>query len=223
MSAPMVWNDVGLCAYSRALALQEARVEACRRGGPDVCLALEHPPTVTIGRRGAGADLRVSTATLAAHGIACELADRGGGVTYHGPGQLVLYPIVALARLGLGVAAYVWTLEQIMIDVAAAFGVRAERDRRGRGVWTSRGKLGAVGIRVRAGIASHGLALNVAPDLAPFDLIVPCGMRDASVTSLAREGVRGAAVATALPIAERACRDLLASRRQGAATAEARV
>ena len=217
MSAPIEWEWLGLCAFDRALALQEARWQARLHGGSDSCLALEHPPTITLGRRATRADLRVPEALLAVCGIACAVTERGGGATYHGPGQLVLYPIVALGPRGLGVAGFVWTLEHIMIEIAAAFGVHATRDPRGRGVWTARGKLGAVGIRVRHGISMHGLALNVAPDLAPYRLIVPCATPDLPVTSLVREGVRAASVADALPVAEYVCVRLLGARSARAA------
>jgi lipoyl(octanoyl) transferase len=212
MSAPIEWEEIGLCAFERALALQEARWRVRRYGGSDSCLALEHPPTITLGRRATRADLRVPEAALAVQGIACVVTERGGGATYHGPGQLVLYPIVALGPRGFGVAGFVWTLEQMMIEVAAAFGVRADRDPRGRGVWTARGKLGAVGIRVRDGISMHGLALNVATDLAPYRLIAPCGTPDLPVTSLVCEGARAASVADALPVAEYVCACLLGAR-----------
>ena len=212
MREPVAWEYLGLCAYDRALTLQEARWRECRQGAPGTCLALEHPPTITFGRRATLDDLRVSREALAVRGITCVVTERGGRATYHGPGQLVLYPIVDLRALGLGVGEFVWTLEQIMIEVTAAFGVRARRDARGRGVWTAHGKLGAVGIRVRAGVSTHGLALNIATDVEPYRLIAPCGTPDLPVTSLVREGARRASVATALAVARRACTRLLAPR-----------
>lgn len=188
MSAPVAWQWLGRCAYDDALARQEACWRRRRDGGPDVCLAVEHPPTVTLGKRATVAELRVAASELAARGIPCVPIERGGYATYHGPGQLVLYPIVALAPRGFGVADFVATLEAIMIEVARTCGVGAHRDPRGRGVWTDRGKLGAVGIRVRDGISSHGLALNVTTDLAAYDLITPCGVAGLPSTSLAAEG-----------------------------------
>jgi len=220
MNAPIEWTWLGLCAFEEALAFQEARWRSRRQGGPDSCLALEHPPTVTLGRRATSADLCVTEAQLARHGIACAATERGGGATYHGPGQLVLYPIVALGPRGFGVAGFVWTLEQVMIEIAAAFGVRADRNPRGRGVWTARGKLGAVGIRVREGISMHGLALNVATDLVPYGLIVPCGIPHLPITSLVREGACAASVATVLPVAEHVCTRLLDVRSRRAAADE---
>lgn len=211
MGAPIVWRWLGRRAYEPALAEQESCWRGRRSGTLDTCLAVEHPPTITLGKRATGVDLRVPASVLAARGIPCIAVERGGYATYHGPGQLVLYPIVALAARGFGVASFVWTLEQIMIELAGRFGVDAGRDRRGHGVWTARGKLGAVGIRVRDGITLHGLALNVAPDLADFDLITPCGVAGMPLTSLEREGVAGVSVAQVLPAAaEIACRLLAA-------------
>src|SRR5258705_13536913 len=154
MSAPILWQCLGRCAFDRALAHQNACWRARRAGGPDVCLAVEHPPTVTFGKRSTADDLEVEAA-LAARDISHVTVDRGGRATFHGPGQLVLYPIVGLAPRGFGVADFVWTLEQIMIDIAARFGIVAGRDARSRGVWTGGAKLGAVGIRVREGITLH--------------------------------------------------------------------
>ena len=217
-----IWEWLGLCAYETSLAKQEAAWERRRRGGPDVCLALEHPPTITLGRRADRCAVRVADGELARRGVTCHRIERGGGATYHAPGQLVIYPIVGLAARGFGVRTFVATLEEIMIDVARAAGVRADRDPRGRGVWTARGKLGAVGIRVRDGIATHGLALNVDLDLDGYALITPCGMPGAPITSLRREGAT-ATVADLVPIAAAACRRRLDAGRAPSASAEARV
>jgi lipoyl(octanoyl) transferase len=205
MWEPISWEWLGLCAYERSLAHQEAAWERRRRGGRDVCLALEHPATITFGRRTGRDDLRVDDAELAHRGIMSHRVERGGFATYHAPGQLVIYPIVGLAERGFGVRTFVWRLEQIMIDVARTAGVVAHRDPRGRGVWTARGKLGAVGIRVRDGVSTHGIALNVDLDLTGYALITPCGVRDLPITSLRREGAT-VRVADVLPAAEQACR-----------------
>ncbi|HEY2388938.1 MAG TPA: lipoyl(octanoyl) transferase LipB [Candidatus Binatia bacterium] len=211
MREPVAWKWLGRRVYDDALAQQTAAWETRRAGGSDVCLALEHPPTVTLGKRAGAADLRVSEDLLAARGIACARVERGGFATYHGPGQLVLYPIVALAPRGFGVGTFVAALEAIMIDLAAVFGVAARRDPRGRGVWTERGKLGAVGIRVRDGISTHGLALNVDVDLQAFDVIAPCGMPGVAVTSLRREGTAAALPQVATAAQAIACRHLAAA------------
>jgi lipoate-protein ligase B len=188
MREPITWQWLGLCAYGRSLALQEAAWNACRHGASDVCFALEHPPTVTLGRRATATDVLRDADELARRGVALHMTERGGRATYHAPGQLVLYPIVHLRARGLGVRAFVGLLEDVMLDIAAAVGVAATRDPRGHGVWTARGKLGAVGIRVRDDVSLHGLALNVTIDRAGFDLIAPCGMPGLAVTSLAAEG-----------------------------------
>lgn len=215
MSAPVAWQWLGRCAYDDALARQEACWRRRREGGPDVCLAVEHPPTVTLGKRATVAELRVTESELAGRGVPCVAVERGGYATYHGPGQLVLYPIVALAPRGFGIADFVATLEAIMIEVAWSCGIRAHRDPRGHGVWTSRGKLGAVGIRVRNGISTHGLALNVTTDLAAYEVITPCGLAGVPLTSLAAEGATES-IADLLPAAEAS-----ACHRLGGATLEA--
>ena len=221
MREPVQWRSLGLCAYDDALAQQEAAWDACRHGGPDMCFAVEHPPTITLGRRDTRDDLRRSTSELARLGVALHATERGGGATYHGPGQLVVYPIVRLAAHGLTVQAFVWRLDAIMLAIAAATGVAAERDpERGHGIWTAAGKLGALGIRVRDGVTTHGLALNVDLDLGGFALIAPCSVPGLPVTSLRREGST-ATVADLLPIAERACRRFLAA--PTAREAEARL
>jgi lipoate-protein ligase B len=205
MREPISWKWLGLCAYERALEQQEATWLARRRGGPDVCLALEHPPTITLGRRATADAVVVSDAELAARGVARHAIERGGQATYHAPGQLVLYPIVHLAARGLGVRSFVWCLEELMLAICRAVGIRAARDARGHGVWTARGKLGAVGIRVRDGVSTHGLALNVDLELDGYRLIAPCGVRGLSVTSLRAEGA-DVDVRALLPFAEAACR-----------------
>ena len=205
MPERIVWEHLGRCGYARALAHQDDCWRARRAGGPDRALTVEHPPTITFGRRATQEDRRVDPARLAALGIACIATDRGGHATYHGPGQLVVYPILDLRARGLGVRAFVFALEAVMIEIAATLGVPAWRDARGHGVWSRTGKLGAVGIRVRQGVTTHGLALNVDGDLAPFRLIAPCGVADLAVTSLAREGAAVGGVAALVPAAVTAC------------------
>ena len=208
MRAALRWDYLGLCTYEHALELQRAHWSRCRAGGPDVCLALEHPPVVTFGMRTPEAE-RARATTLAARGIACVATDRGGYATYHGPGQLVIYPIIDLRARGYGVGRFVTLLEEVMISISSAFGVAARRDDRGRGVWTARGKLGSIGIRIRDGVSMHGLALNVALDLTPFDWITTCGMPGIRMTSLAEEGAATVTVASAAAAAERVFRSLL--------------
>jgi lipoate-protein ligase B len=187
--------------YAPIAALQEALARLRRAGAaPDALLLLQHAPVFSVGRRVAGSvDAASASAAAADAGAELAVSPRGGQVTYHGPGQAVLYPVVALRPLGLGARAYVEALEDAMIGAAARFSVAA----RGRvkcrtGVWVGDAKLGAVGVRIAGGVASHGAALNVDLDLAAFDRIVACGTRGARATSLAAElGAR----APALPVA----------------------
>ncbi|MCC6764225.1 MAG: lipoyl(octanoyl) transferase LipB [Deltaproteobacteria bacterium] len=203
MREPLTWQWLGLCTYDDALSRQERAWETCRNDGSEVCFALEHPATITLGRRGTREDVRVAATDLRARGIVCRDTERGGRATYHAPGQLVLYPIAHLARRGWSVARFVTLLEDVMADIAAVVGVPTHRDARGRGIWTRNGKLGSVGIRIRDGVSTHGLALNVDVDLSGFDLIAPCGMTDVHMTSLRAEGA-SANVLDLVPVAERA-------------------
>jgi len=170
----------------------------------DLLLLLEHEHVYTLGRRGDAANLRVDPATLARLGVACHRVDRGGDITYHGPGQLVGYPIVRLRGAGRGVRAYVDALEMALIAVAAAFGIAATALPGRPGVWVGGQKLAALGITVSRGVAYHGFALNVAPDLAYFARIVPCGIADAGVTSLAALLGRTVTIEEVVPICARA-------------------
>jgi lipoyl(octanoyl) transferase len=181
--------DLGPIDYAAAYALQLALVEKRRNGllGEDFFLVAEHPSTFTLGRRGGRQNLMVSEAFLAERGIPLVHIERGGDITYHGPGQLVVYPIIHLRQAGLGVAEYVGCLEEVMLRLAAGSGVVAGRDPRNHGIWVGERKLGSVGIAIRHGIAFHGLALNVCLDLSPFSWVNPCGLTGVSMTTLSRE------------------------------------
>jgi lipoate-protein ligase B len=196
---PDTWYRVDLpeVDYGEALALQH-RVLAARIEGSlprDVVLLLEHPPVFTLGRRGGREHLTVSEAFLEESGVQVVQAERGGFITFHGPGQLVAYPIVNLEKARLRVVDFVEALEAVMIRTAARFDVAAMREPLNRGVWVDRRKLGSVGICVRRGVSFHGLALNVNLSLVPFGWIDPCGLKGVRMTSLARE--RGAEVSMA--------------------------
>ncbi|MBB5346818.1 lipoyl(octanoyl) transferase LipB [Desulfoprunum benzoelyticum] len=182
---------LGLVDYQAVHQLQ-LRLVAARLAGAedDVILVTEHPPVFTLGRRGRRDHLLVSESFLAAHGIELIHIERGGDITYHGPGQLVIYPVLDLRRLRRSITEHVGALEELMLRLAADCGVTAVRDGRGRGIWCGGAKLGSVGIAVRHGVACHGLALNVAPDLLPFTWINPCGLSGVRMTSLARESGR---------------------------------
>lgn len=185
--------DLGLMAYAPAHALQVALAAQRHQGelSDDLFLTVEHPPVFTLGRRGGREHLAVSETFLASRDIALVPIERGGEITYHGPGQLVVYPIVSLRRARIAVSDYVYRLEEVMRLLAADFGVVAGRDARNHGVWVGNNKLGSIGIAIRHGVSFHGLALNVNTDLEPFGWINPCGLRDIGMTSLASE--RGAA------------------------------
>jgi lipoyl(octanoyl) transferase len=180
---------LGLVGYADALALQQALVDARKAGEiPDQLLLLEHPPVITLGvrTRGDRSHIVASTETLQQHGVSVVESGRGGDVTYHGPGQLVGYPILDLTPDRCDVHRYVRDLEEVLILTAAAFGVTASRVSGLTGAWVGRDKLAAIGVRVSRWVTSHGFALNVNTSLSHFDFIVPCGIRDGGVTSLAQ-------------------------------------
>jgi len=186
---PLAVRRAGVLPYREALALQGSLVERRRAGEiPDTLVVLEHPHVITMGSSSDRADVLAGEPDRTRLGIELFEAGRGGGVTYHGPGQLVAYPILDLKPDRRDVHAYLRDLESVLIDVAGAFGVRSWRREGLTGVWSAGGKLAAIGVRVSSQwIASHGVALNVAPDLSYFDTIVPCGLAGEPVTSLERE------------------------------------
>jgi lipoyl(octanoyl) transferase len=178
---------LGVVPYGEALELQN-RIVAQRLAGeiPDQLLLLQHPPVITLGvraRRGR-ANVLATPESLSAAGIAVFETGRGGDVTYHGPGQLVGYPIISLKPDRCDVHRYVRDIEEVMIRTAASFGVAARRVTGLTGIWVGDEKLGAIGVRIAKWTTSHGFALNVATELAHFGLIVPCGIADKGVTSL---------------------------------------
>ena len=181
---------LGVVSYDEALDLQKRLVEQRRAGDvPDTLLLLEHPHVITIGvKLAAGrSHILASPDQLAAGGIAIRETGRGGDVTYHGPGQLVAYPIFDLRPDRCDVHRYVRDLEEVMIGACRDYGVSAGRVAGFSGTWVGTRKIGAIGVRISRWITSHGLAFNVTTDLSRFDLIVPCGIADKEVTSLERE------------------------------------
>ena len=190
---PLSVRRLGMVAYEDALRLQQVLVEERRRDVvPDTLLLLEHPHVITLGvkTRGARDHLLASRETLAAKSVAVHESGRGGDVTYHGPGQLVGYPILDLRPDRCDVHRYVRDLEEVMIRTAAVFGVSAGRVGGLTGAWVGDDKLAAIGVRISRWITSHGFAFNVATDLSYFDLIVPCGIVGRGVTSLTRASGR---------------------------------
>lgn len=200
--------NAGVAPYREAWDWQVEIAQQVREGlSPDTLLLLEHPHTYTRGRLALDSDLLLDAATMAARGIDVVETDRGGLITYHGPGQLVAYPIIRLRGRG-GPHWYVRTLERVIIQSLAQFGLTATTVDGLTGVWTADGqrKVAAIGVKIAGGVAYHGFAINVNPDLTMFDGIVPCGIRDREVTSLAAElGVAPAMDVVSSVVSERFC------------------
>jgi len=178
---------LGRVSYADGLALQQRLVGERQRGEiPDTLLLLEHDPVVTLGRTARRENVLLDEAELHRRGVALYESGRGGDVTWHGPGQVVGYPIVDLSPDRRDVHRYVRDLEEVMIRTCADYGVEASRVAGLTGCWVGREKIGAIGVRIARWVTSHGFAFNVAPGLEGFGLIVPCGIRDRGVTSLER-------------------------------------
>jgi lipoate-protein ligase B len=190
----MLLLDLPTIGYRDALDLQRRVVRAkIRSRGPDVLLLLEHPPTVTLGTRGSLSDLRVSEHELTDRGVSLFRVERGGAATYHGPGQLVCYPIMDLKSRSLRLRDYVFKLEETIIRTLKSFDVDANRDPRAPGVWTGPGeKIGSLGVRITRRVTFHGFSLNVDLVGDPGDLIVTCAMPEVRMVSLS--GVLGRSV-----------------------------
>jgi lipoyl(octanoyl) transferase len=183
-SAVVEARDLGVMRYAEAWALQQQLVEARKRGEiPDQLLLVEHPHVVTLGRNGRSEHLLAQPELLARAGVEFHVTDRGGDVTYHGPGQIVAYLILDLRGWKRDVVAYVRALEEVVIRAIAAFGLAGERVPGASGVWVSGAKLAAIGVHISRWVTSHGFALNVDTDLSYFGYIVPCGLTK-PVTSL---------------------------------------
>lgn len=184
----LVVQRLGRIGYDAGVERQKALVQARQAGAiDDTLLFVEHPPVITLGvkTRGNFANIRADAAALAARGVEVHDTGRGGDVTFHGPGQLVGYPIIDLKPDRQDVHRYVRDLEEVLIRTAADFGLEAGRIKGYSGAWVGDRKLAAIGVRISRWVTSHGFALNVTTDLAGFDLIVPCGITDRGVTSLA--------------------------------------
>ena len=200
---PLEVRHLGRVRYAEGLELQ-ARLVAERQAGtiPDTLLLLEHDPVFTLGRNARAENVLLSEEALAAQGFEIFETGRGGDVTYHGPGQVVGYPILDLSPDRCDVHRYVRDLEEVMIRTCADYGIEAGRVAGMTGAWVGDEKIGAIGVRIARWVTSHGFALNVSTDLAPFGMIVPCGIRGRGVTSLERRLARPVAaeeVAARLP------------------------
>lgn len=198
--SPLATSFVSLCpgelSYEQGLQLQEYLLQERREDDIDVLLLTEHSPVITLGRSGKESNLRLPETALAARGIPVHRVGRGGDVTYHGPGQLVGYPIVDLTAQGRDLHRYLRLLEETLLTTLAAFGLRGRRHPLYTGVWVDEAKIASIGIGVRHWICWHGFALNVTTDLRAFDTIVPCGLDGVTMTSMA------ALLGESIPLAE---------------------
>jgi len=184
---PLDVRRLGRLSYAAGLALQERLVDERKRGIiGDVLLLLEHNPVVTLGRNARPENLLLTGELLKARGVELFEAGRGGDVTYHGPGQVVGYPILEIPEGKRDVHRYVRDLEEVMIRVCGDYGFAGRRIAGKSGVFVGENKVGAIGVRISRWVTSHGFAFNVNTNLSGFELIVPCGLRDQGVTSLAR-------------------------------------
>ena len=184
-----VFIELGLLEYKRALDLQiktlKSKIDQTIL--EDRIFFVEHPSVFTLGKRGGEENLGVSKKFLNSKQINIVKTDRGGNITYHGPGQAVMYPIVDLEKNKIGVKDFVHGLEEIMKRTAMDFNINADRNQRNHGIWVKDSKIGSLGISIKKGISFHGLAMNINPDLEPFSWINPCGLTNVSMTSVEKE------------------------------------
>jgi len=187
----------GQISYRDAYRLQRQLLEE-RAGGriPDTLLLLEHPPTITVGKSGKLENILASPEELARKGVSLVFIDRGGDVTYHGPGQLVGYPIFDLRGWGKDIHRYIRNLEEAIIRTLKDFSIESGRDKNHPGVWVGNQEIAAIGLRLKKWITMHGFALNVNTDLAHFSLIYPCGFTDRTATSISQQLGRETSMAT---------------------------
>ncbi len=185
---PLQWGYFGRVRYGDGVALQERLREELRAGrGSEALLLLEHPHVYTLGRSARRSELLAAGEWLAARGVEVHECDRGGRVTYHGPGQLVGYPILDLTRHRQDLHWYLRSLEEVLIRTLATYGTAAGRSPGYTGVWVENRKIASIGVHVTRWITFHGFALNVTTDLSDFDLIVPCGIQRVEMTSIEKE------------------------------------
>jgi len=183
---PLTVYDLGLLDYQQAFDLQDRLLQKRIAGEiTDTLLLLEHPPTLTMGRTDDAKNLLVSEALLRERGIAIYPTDRGGSITWHGPGQLVGYPIIDLGSRDRDVHRYIRDLEEVIIRTLKTYSITSGRDKANVGVWVGPEKIAAIGVKVRKWVTKHGFAVNVNSDLTHFSLINPCGITDRGVTAMA--------------------------------------
>ena len=177
---------LGRIDYAAATALQESAARGVKEGGEERLFLLEHDPVITLGRNARSEDVLCGDQALRRRGVAIATTDRGGQVTYHGPGQLVGYPILNLSPDRRDVARYLRDLEEVLIRTLAHFDIGARRNDGLTGVWVDDGKIASIGVHLSRWVTTHGFALNVSTDLEAFDSIVPCGLRSVAMTSMER-------------------------------------
>ena len=200
-------RDLGLTNYADALHLQrQLRDDVITDRAPEALLLTEHEPVITLGRRGDRSGI-LSPELLAKAGIDIVDSERGGHVTYHGPGQLVAYPILNLRRWDNDLRAYVERLERVAVEFCARYGVVAQGDPDRHGVYTPRGKIASIGVHVRQWVAMHGIAINIHPDMAHWAMIAPCNLPDVEASSIAAENER----CPSMPDAKRAFAEIFAA------------
>ena len=202
--------DLGLRPYAEALELQRAVARARIDGeiGEDVLLLVEHPPVITLGRTSKDAHLLANPVQLSARGVEVFEVERGGDVTFHGPGQLVGYPIVDLKRHRQDLHWYLRQVEELLIRALAELGIPADRVPKYTGVWTKGRKIASIGVHARDWVTWHGFALNVTTELSFFDLIVPCGIPQVTMTSVQREVARTTAMSDVSAVVRRCAADV---------------
>ncbi len=188
-NSELLFCDLNIMEYEQAFDLQHKIVAAMNNNtiNHNFLFILEHPSVFTFGKNGGRENLVVSESFLKERQIKTVQIERGGNITYHGPGQLVAYPILNISTMGLAVKDYVDGLEEVMIRTASNFGVHAERNDKNHGVWIKNSKLGSIGLAIKRGVSFHGLALNVNMSLEPFSWINPCGLSGVTMTSLKHE------------------------------------
>ena len=196
-----IWRDLGRLEYRAAWDVQREAAAQVKSGGPDTLLLVEHDPVLTLGAGFHAENLLASGAACRHAGVAVERTDRGGDVTYHGPGQLVMYPVFDLRRHGKDLHRWMRDLEETQIRLLAQFGLTGRRFPPHTGAWIGDKKVAAIGVKIGGWISTHGIALNCEPDLTGFRLIVPCGIKEYPVTSLSAELGRSVPRAEALPVA----------------------
>ena len=183
--------NLGTTSYEDAMNIQNKlhTLISCKKI-PNILLTLEHPHTITIGKTGSNQDLKINSKSISESGVDIIKTNRGGKATYHGPGQLITYPIINLRELKLGPQKYIFKIEETIIKTLNEFGVNASRSIGNPGVWVENSKIAAVGVKISNGISSHGFSVNLNTNLSYFDFIIPCGITDKSICSLYSLGIK---------------------------------